>query len=365
MATNPQIINAYPAPDSKGIAIGDVVKITFDQEMDLDSINSGTFVLTGPDEAPVFGPIDVTPLDERELEDEDILSSPYFPGYIKGTITFSKVDASGSPILDDVLDITGDGALWYTIATFTPDKPLKPNVEYTCFVLGDESSTDEVDSGVKSRSVFDTVFTGTGTGVLKFYGTFTGTTPKSYTLEITTAGETGDAEYLWWDDLDPLTVYEGVTTTGSRELEDGLYVVCEPDGSFVVGDKFQVITVPFVTMISNYQWSFSTGGGSIITPPSNYSASGIDYNTALEPLRIVSIIPAKNATNLDISDCGVIFIKFNKILDSDSINDSLVSVWSEPINGIFNGNPIQYTGNLAKILNVSGDTLTILLQPGV
>jgi hypothetical protein len=36
-----------------------------------------------------------------------------------------------------------------------------------------------------------------------------------------------------------------------------------------------------------------------------------------------------------------------------------VEVWTEPVNGDFEDNSIEYSGELSKILTVSGDTLTI------
>ena len=94
----PVIINVYPSNGAIGIPVADQVKVYFDQEMDLSSINSGTFVLIGKDEAPIFGPVDVTPLDDPGFEDEDILSSPYAGAYVKGTIEFFKTDVSGAMI---------------------------------------------------------------------------------------------------------------------------------------------------------------------------------------------------------------------------------------------------------------------------
>ena len=359
MGTTPLIVDVYPASGARGIPIGDQVRVIFDQEMDEDSINTGTFVLTGPDEAPVFGPVDVTPFDEPGFDDEDILSSPYFAGYVKGTISFSKVDPSGGLVDDSVVDTTGDGTLWRTVAIFTPEKPLKPNVEYTVIILGDDEPADGLDTGVKTRTVFDTVFTGSGTGRLSFYGGYTGETTRSYTLEITTGGATGDAEYIWWNDNDPLTTYQGITTTGTRELEDGIYVICDPDGSFTAGDKFQVVVVPAMPLLNTYRWSFNTGSGAIIIPPSTSSASGIsDLETVAGGLKILSITPKDKATNIDPDSLVEIVITFNKDVDPASITDETITLWSESVNG---DPAYEATGDIAKVLSVDGATVTIQL----
>jgi hypothetical protein len=372
MATTPSIVDVYPAPSAQGIPVGDQVRVIFNQEMDLDSINTGTFVLTGPDDAPVFGPLDITPFDEPGFEDEDILSSPYFKGYVKGTITFRKCGHSLELIDDDATDTTGQGDSWYTVAIFTPDKPLKPNVEYTCILLGDEAPTDDYDTGIKTRTVFDPVFTGSGTGRLSFYGGYTGSENRTYIIEIVSGGVTGDAEYIWWRESDPLTTYAGVTSTGARELEDGIYVLCEPDGSFTIGDQFQVVVIPALTLANNYQWSFSTGSGSIITPPSTSSASGIDSITSGSTY--AEVVPVFQVSDIDPEDgeYGVtistdpyagelITITFNNNVDPLTLGDSAISVISTPARG--RSDLFTAVGELDFVATLTDNILEIQLGP--
>ena len=113
----PSIINVYPANGSEGIAIGDSVKVTFNQEMDTDSINSGTFVVRGPDNNVFFNG-ELNPFQEPGFTEDDILNSPYYGGYVEGTITFQKVDDSGDIVDDSVLDTEGDRNLWKTDLKF-------------------------------------------------------------------------------------------------------------------------------------------------------------------------------------------------------------------------------------------------------
>jgi hypothetical protein len=370
MATTPQVVNVYPAPDSKGIVLSDRVIVTFDQEMDETTINSGTFVLLGRETTTTFSPIDITPFDTAGFEDEDILSSPYVTGYIKGTITFQKVDISGGSVDDSTMDYTGAGNLWLTQAIFTPDKPLEPNSDYTAILAGDESATDSFASGIKTRTVFDTQKTaGTGNAEIIFYGGFTGSVNSSYTVQFTSAGAVGVAEYVWWEDSDPLTVYQGISTTGERELEYGVYVSCEPDGSFAVGDTFNVVVVPAITLENNYRWSFSTGSGSIQTPPSSFSASGIDALTTPDynpsSFYVSSTLPRDREYGVDIStDPYVgeeITITFSENLDLDSITDDRIEIISESATG---EEDIQATGVLAYSASATENIITISLDPG-
>jgi len=360
-ATVPNIVNVTPSNGSIGIAIGDVITILFDQEMDRESLNEGTLVLTGPDELTTWGNL-VQPVDRPGLDDEDILSSPYFGGYVKGTITYEKTGSSGGILDDNTEDSTGDGTLWRTKAIFTPDKPLSPNVEYKFIILGDENDTDAFDSGVKTRTVFDTNNTAVvGTGVLEFFGGYTGSSTENYVVEIITGGTTGNAEYIWYKESNPLTTYSGLTSTGSRELEDGIYVYCDPDGSFTVGDTFTVVAVSFLTLANNYEWSFSTGSGSILVPPSTSSTSGIDdLVTTGSGLAVSSSSPEDGGTNLVFDSLYTITITFDKNIESSTVSTESIIVWSESVNG-----DSAYTadGILDRTVSVSGAVITIDITP--
>ncbi|RLC15056.1 MAG: hypothetical protein DRI24_11910 [Deltaproteobacteria bacterium] len=361
---SPLIIDVSPADQAAGIPIGEHVEVTFNQEMDRSSVNTGTFLVIGKDEAPIFGPIDVTPLDEPGFEDEDILSSPYFGAHVKGKIEFYKIDASGGVIDDDsIVDEEADGMLWKTRAVFVPDQPLAVNSEYTVFLLGDENTNDSLDTGVRTRTVFDTKEVAvTGTGSVTFGGGYSASEERTYALEIIVPGSTGVAEYRWWDEAHPLNVYEGRTTTGIRELEDGIFVTCSNDGDFETGDKFSVKVVPYLLLENNYQWIFTTGSGSIVTPPSDSSASGIEcLNTEGESggLEIVSTDPEDRETNLDPASITTVTIVFNKALDAATITNDTVKVIAEPVNG----DP-RFTaqGELTQDITVTGSTISIAIN---
>ena len=352
----PQIIDVYPAPGAQGIVLGDRITVLFDQEMDETSINSGTFVVVGPDNDFIFGP-DFTPIDKPGFEDENILNSPYFEGFVEGVITCERVDAYGSIV--DVYDYTGAGNVYYTRAVFTPSKPFAPGVLYQVIVAGDEVPADEFETGIRSRTVFDTeLLSVSGSGRLTFGGGYTGDTDKEYTIEITTGGATGDAEYIWWEEADPLTTFTGITTTGRRELEYGVWVECDHDGSFTVGDTFHVVVRTPVVLEDNYEWSFTTGTGSIHTPPSTSSTTGIteSINTSVGGLTVSSISPHNMTCNIDPDDLTTIVVTFNKAINSATITDLTVRLWSESVNGDIK---FSSTGTLVKTLTLNSNILTI------
>lgn len=377
MATAPNIVSVYPANGASGIAIGDSVTVTFDQEMDEDSINTGTFVLTGPDQGVFFGG-EMNPFEEPGLNAEDILDSPYFPGFVQCSVSFSRVDASGATVLDSEVDYDGDGTLWRTVATLTPNAVLAPNKDYQALLAGDEDTTNAFDSGVRTRTVFDAEpIVLTGTGIIYGGGGFTGSTAITYVVEITSGGATGSATYSWWRLSDPFTVYTGITVTGKRELENGVYITCDPDGTFVTGDQWTIKCVPFLALAASYRWSFSSGSGSIIIPPSTSSVSGIDTltssvagTTGVSTFSVSEVDPAGGeygiAISSDIYTGERITITFTDTTPTDAatIVDN-VAVRAEPAIGIDSINQITYTEELDFTVSLVGTTqLQIDLDPG-
>jgi hypothetical protein len=355
--TTPQILDTFPANGASGIAISPQIKITFNQEMDESTINTGTFVIAGPDNGIFFGD-EFNLNDQPGLDDEDILSSPYYSGYVQGIISFLRVDSNGDPVGESLKDYTGAGNLWRTVALFTPSKPLSINNPYMVMISGDEVE-DNYNSGIKTRTVFDPLEVSmTGTGKLYSSGGFTGTSQRTYHVIITSAGTTGNAEYEWYEILDPLTVYQGITTTGERELDDNVIVLFDPDGEFEIGDHWSIVCKPGIVLANNYRFTFNTGSGSIVIPSSSYSASGIEdlITSGSGELKILSIKPKDESTNLNPDSIHEVEIEFNKVLDPATVINSTITIWSESVNG----NPnIKSSGVLAKVISVSGNKITI------
>jgi len=364
LATVPSVVSVYPAPGARGVILKDQVKVLFDQEMDETSINAGSFVLTGPDEDFVFGP-DYNPLDRPGIEDEGILNSPYYPGFVKGEITFQRIDLYGSET--DAVDYDGEGNKYRTLAIFTPDQPLAPGVEYTAILAGDENTSDDYDTGARTRTVFDTQEVSvSGSGSVSFGGGYAGDNEETYFLEITSGGSTGGAEYIWWKESAPLDTFPGLTTTGRREIEEGLWVECAADGNFSVGDQFKVVCLPSYVLEDNYRWSFTTGSGSIQTPPSSYSTSGIvdvGGSTAAgasgAAFSVSSITPSSRSYEVS-TDLSSIVIELSETPDSATISDSDFSIYSMPVNG----DPyLDAQGDISFSVSVSGSTVTLELDP--
>jgi len=369
LSSTPAIVNVYPSNGASGIAIGDSVTVTFNQEMDEDSINTGTFILTGPDQGVFFGG-ELNPFEEPGLNAADILDSPYFPGFVQCEITFSRVDASGGTVLDSAVDYDGDGTLWYTVATLTPSAPLAPNKEYQALIAGDEDTSNAFNSGVRTRTVFDPEATvSVGDGVIYSGGGYTGATSVQYVVEITSGGQTGSATYSWWRLTDPFTVYTGITVTGKRELENGVYITCDPDGTFVTGDQWTIVCVPFVSLPNSYRWSFTSGSGSILIPPSTSSASGIDTLTSfvsgsstVSAFSVSEVTPEGGQYGLALSTVTITIVCTDDTpIDAATVIGN-VAVRAEPATGITSLNQTTYTEELDFAISVIGDnTIQIVL----
>lgn len=363
MATTPQIVSVYPAPDARGIVLGDQIKVLFDQEMDETSINSGTFLLVGPDNDFIFGP-GFNPLDEPELEDERILNSPHYKGFVQADITFLRIDQYGAET--DVVDYEGAGDLYQTLAILTPRQPLAPSVEYEAIVAGDEDTENDYDTGVKTRTVFDTEkISVAGDAEITFGGGFSHPVPKTYFVEITSGGATGQAEYLWWEESSPLTTFPGITTTGRRTLEHGVWIECSKDGNFTTGDTFRVICIPAEVLPNNYKWVFNTGSGAILTPPSDASTTGLveigeDSETSEDAFTVQSISPSLRAYGVGI-DLEEIVVTFSEAPSPASVTTSKFSVFMTPVNG----DPIeQLREELEFSVVLSSSTVaTLTLEP--
>jgi len=356
MAT-PQIVSVSPDNGSEGITLNSKISVVFDQEIDIDSVQ---IMVEGADTDRWSGPDQAHWDDPSTTRDDDILSSPGYKGIIAGTLSFEKVDISGNSVSS--YDFTGGGSNWCTKVVFTPSMPLAASQGFRVYIPGDENDTDGFRTGVSSRTVFDTVKgSNLGNGNVYFTGSYTGTISDVIRVSI----KTGNI-FEWRTDSSPLIVRQLPVKQTSQLLTTGIYV--HFDGITAVGDTFSVVIEPAVRMVGTYTWIFTTGSGNIRVVPENVSTSipiggfsdtSSSASGAVGVLSIISTTPRERATNLDPHSINEIRIKFNKTLDPTTITDETIEVYAEPVNGVFEGNPIPYTGNVPKVLTVEDDTLII------
>lgn len=122
---NPTILSVYPDVNATDIILNTVIKITFDQLINTDTLNNATLALIAPNASTI-----VTP--------DQIIDSIPDPvpgiGYLVGSFTFETISSR-------------------TVATFSPSLPLLPGAVYTVIVIGlDSPSASVVDSYVTNQS---------------------------------------------------------------------------------------------------------------------------------------------------------------------------------------------------------------------
>ncbi len=288
---------------------------------------------------------------------------------VQGTITTEKINNS---TLDSYsgYDYGGAGTLWRTKVIFTPTKRLSPNTVYRVYISGDEDNTDNLSTGIRARSVFDTVKgANIGTGDATFSGTYSGVaTSDTLVVSVYTAGNIGTARFTWYRNSAPLLVYGPFKITyGLIPIVDDVSISFE-DGSYEVGDTFSTVVKTGSIFSGNVTYPFTTGTGSIQTVPASTSTTITGTptsSTATSTLfTISSTSPSNRATNISdtIDQDYSVVITFSDTLDASTITDSSISVETEPVNG--DVDTILSSGILPKTLTVDDNELTIVIGSG-
>lgn len=362
--TAPSIVSINPANGAEGVVLSDSIYVIFDQEVDTTTIQ---ILVEGADTDRWSGP-DQARWDDPDTDaDDDVLATPGYKGILAGSLTFERVDENGDAVI--YYDYTGNGSLWRTKAVFTPAEPLAASTTFRVWVVGDETTGDDIESGASTRTVFDTAKgANLGDGDVYFTGGYSGTVEEDiYTVQIQEAGSASDKVlFKYWRASAPLVIRELYTSQRSQLLNDGVYV--RFSGDFEINDEFTVHVKTGTRMESTYTWTFTTGAGSIATVPSTtYQSTPVGgftdtvVSTSADAFRVLSVTPANRATNLDPDTIDYITIQFSDDIDEDTISNDTVEVWTEPVNGIFDDNDIEYTGELVRAYSVDGDTLTIFI----
>lgn len=361
----------HPTVSGISIPTNDRIWVVFDREIDETTLE-GSFFLSGPDQDSFHGPEMAIFKDYESLGSEgEILLSPGYGGLVQGTITVEKIrtDTYGSYT---GYDYTGNGLSYRTKAIFTPTKNLAPSTEYTVYVSGDEDITDDIDTGIKSRTVFDTIKgSNLGTGTALFTGGYVGTIDDIVYVEISVNGEPGSAHFTWWKDSDSTLIYGPLKTRqAGTVLVDGV-TISFGEGTYTVGDRFSVVVAPPEVFEGNLVWTFQTGSGSIKVIPSTVSTTltgapitSPTTTTSTSAFSVSSTSPTNQATNqtLPVADLDVT-VTFNKTIDGTTVLANRVTVETEAVNG--DDSSITHSGVLTTILGTSGAVLTITIPSGL
>lgn len=383
MAGIASIVNyIHPTASGIGVITSDQIWVIFDREMDESTLSDNLFV-TGPDFDITSGPdlqLYIDPLDPANPD--GILTSPGYSGQVEGSLFFERIDMTTLDVVSG-LDTVGSGLLYRTKAIFAPTNRLQATTEYQVYLSGDEDEDDTLQTGISSRTVFDTMASGIGTGTVTFTGGYIGLFPTdTYRVQITTSGLIGDAKFTFTRDSDPTSVYGPFKARESGVLlSDGVTAVFS-NSNYETGDTFSVVVKERDTFTGNLTWPFKTGSGSIEVVPSTISTSVIgipDCTTTASTFSVSSTYPVDGATNLTIP-AGPYSprITFSSTIDPTTVVSGVdITVHMEPSTGepsVFLENDLivepTASGTLLTLVIASGQIvdnalITITLDPSI
>jgi len=366
----PEIDAIYPSDGGTGIPLGADITITFSSGIDLAS-GKANVVIYGRDYDQTSGPESAAWIDSDTGNNPYFLRSPGFGGIVECTYSVVYVDGSGAEIdpqpsvTSEADELAGDGADPYRHKlVITPKSLLAPEVDYSVYIIGD--SEGGTSSGISKRIVYDVDSSSatSTTGAVSIYGGYTGTSDEVH-IKITTAGDIGAAKYKWWyDSLGEGSATEGkVTSRRYRRLEDGLQVRFTGSG-FNFDDEYVIALYTPEYLADSFNFTFTSGTGSVISVPSTASTSVIGTESSLdadvEYLTVESMDPPDGATHQS-NNTREIQITFSADLDSTTVTDDTVTVLSYPVSGTFSGVGSASVVELSKGLDVDHSTLTIKL----
>lgn len=356
----------FPADGQKGVVLGTQIFVLFDQEIDETTIEEGGIFVVGPDTDTFSGP-DLAQFERPAGHalvgpEESILESPNYQGIVQGTWTFERIDLLVATSGVTTEDVTGDGTLYRTKAIFTPDIVLTADTTYTVYVIGDEDQTDDVETGVKPRTVFDPEHMGTGSSGVLFPGTYVGSFATDvYNLTIVDSGVKRTATFTWFRTSKPSDVFGPVLTDKKVFLADGVFAEFG-DGIFIPGDIITVVTVKQTPFDLSTFWTFDTGSGDLIAVPDDISTSAIGnlvpvtVAIASADFDVTKMTPKDRSTNLPITTNQIV-IEFSSDVDPATVTSERVKIFGTPVNGDETG--LFSTQEIFKDLTVSGKLITV------
>jgi hypothetical protein len=368
------IINLiHPEASGVGVFVSDQVWVLFDREIDESTLKQGNFFVTGPDFDTWIGPdlAMIHGLASDGSGSDDVLESPGYEGIVQGAITFERIDPTSNTIIDG-LDTVGSGLIYRTKAIFTPVNRLQADTDYRVYLSGDEDESDNLQTGISARTVFDPVVDpgNTGTGKVSFDGGYTGTINDTYHIEITQPGESGTAKFIFWRAFDPSSVFGPFFTRESGVLlSDGVTAFFD-EGSYQVGDQWTVVVKPRNIFLGHITWPFKTGSGNVLSIPDSTSTSVIGdiYPATVTPgvtgatstFSVISTDPINGATNQELfAGEKELTVNFNSDIDQLSVVSGVdVLVHSYPVDGAS-----EFQTLIAEP-SVAGSEMTIVIASG-
>lgn len=319
-----EIVTTTPANNAEGQPLETQISVTFDEEVDQDSIiNTGAFiVICSASKLVVEGPgfENLTPDPPH-----DYLSSNTYTGIVLGDIT------------------TEDGLTFH----FAPQSPLQPNATYKV-ICGTKIVTKTIAEVVPADG-------NTSTGTFATKGPYTGD-EDTFVITIRSTGALGVAQFSYHKTSSGIESSVFVTDR-SIELEQGIHLSFK-SGNFVEGDTFSFDVFEGTPLEDINTFTFATGSSTYIEvndeiPSFRIAQREVEGFTRIDntpsvdsgSLALVSIVPSDMSSNVPLG-FETITLTFNKDIDPDSVSDAFVEILMENL-------PLDETEQLSIPLRVT------------
>ena len=193
-----------------------------------------------------------------------------------------------------------------------------------------------------------------GTGAIEVEGPYLGTTRDVLHIEILTGGGIGNATFKYWLESDPTVESEPITIYRAIKIQYDL-VIRFAVGNYVAGDQWTVELTPGTPLDKFYAWSFTTGTGSVVEPPSSKpSVSLVGASVDEQSEYVYETSPANRSGDIQ-TNLSEISITFTENIAS--IDKSLIQLLTNTV-GSLNTRPTSPVSNNFNV-NYSGRTLTV------
>lgn len=356
----------HPAVSGVAILTTDQAWVLFDREIDETTVEEGNFFLTGPENDLWTGP-DTIIYHTDDLDESDILESPGYAGLVQGTISFERLDPNSLTVISGI-DTVGSGYIYRTKAIFTPDEPLAPDTTYQVYLAGDTDPTDSLVAGIRERTVFDPLASGTntGSGNIEADGGYSGLALTDvFHVNISTGGDVDSARFTFYRDMDQASIFGPFKTRrGDTLLSDGVSISFN-DGIYEIGDAWLIRVKAASTLSGLMMWPFDTGSGSILEIPSTVSTSVVGdaistttpTSTSTSSFSVSSVSPIDGATNQTITVPFNITATFSSAINASTVVSGVdVIVYTEPATG---EPSVPASGYIAFEPTVTGSILSL------
>ena len=349
----------YPNDLSTGIPIGASIVVIFDGPIDEERFRNN-FYIFGPDFDLRTGPDLSRYLDSYGNQQAFFLQSPGYTGNVKLNFEFIRLAADSS--VETTPDYSNAASpLYRSKVIITPEQAFAASTEYRVYLIGEDTEG----RGISSKTVMDvepTSVTGTSASIMA-RGPYKGAIDDAIVIRIIEAGDSRNADYIWWLESNPTNIISASTSRKWRSLTNSNGIEVKFSGTdFAANDTFRIELKAPSFLAANYSITFNTGTGSISAVPEAASTSilgDLNNNPATSDFEVVLTEPANEQIKVA-ANTKILKVLFSNPVDPTTITDKTVRISMEPSTG-YDPN-VTVPTKVNKFLFVKDEKLFILLQ---